>query len=261
MKNALDIRTVAFLGDYLMAHPYLAESLVLILMAAVMLCCLPRLRGLLLAAGLMALPFVFLSYYDVPHFWNPACVARYIACPEDVLWGFAAAVTACFWAMAPFAGRLNVRMQRRQMWTRYAGFVAGSGVLFAGALWVFPQPKDIMYAEVLVMGTAGILCAVMRRDLLWLGVVGSVAYTLYHGMDVFAFTHIWPETVAYWEPSAQLPFSIGRIPAFELVWAMVFGFTWPLLMGCCCNLSWKSTRPSPRQALSMSQPDAGGFPR
>ena len=203
----------------------------------------------------MAVPSVFLSYYHIPHFWNPVSVAYYITCPEDVLWVFAASVTACFWAIAPFARRLKVRVRQQQLWTRYAGFVAGSGVFIVGALWVFPQPRDIMYATVLAMGAVGIVFAVLRRDLLWLGVMGSVFYTLYHGVDVFAFTHIWPETVAYWNPSAQLPFSFGRIPAFELVWAMVFGFTWPLLMGYCCNLSWKSVQPSPGQALSISKPE------
>lgn len=231
--------------SYLMAHPYLVESLVLVVLAVAMLGCLPRLRGLLLAAGLMAVPCVLLSRYHIPHFWNPVCVAYCVACPEDVLWVFAAAVTACSLALAPFAGRLNVRLRRRLMWTRYAGVLAGCGLFFAGSLWALPRPDDIMYATVLAMGATGVGCAVLRRDLIPLGVVGSIAYTFYHGADVFAFTHIWPETAAYWKPAAQLPFSIGRVPGFELIWAMTFGFMWPLVMGYCGDLSWRQTPASP----------------
>jgi hypothetical protein len=54
--------------SYLMNHPYLAESSVLALMAVVLLCCLPRFRGILLATGLIAVPFIFLSYYYIPHY-------------------------------------------------------------------------------------------------------------------------------------------------------------------------------------------------
>jgi hypothetical protein len=69
--------------------------------------------------------------------------------------------------------------------------------------------------------------------------VGSISYTLYHGLDVFAFTHVWPETAAYWNRAAQLGPPILRIPAFELLWAFAFGFLWPLMIGYCCEISWR----------------------
>jgi hypothetical protein len=235
------------------AYPYLTETLVLVAIAAIAVYLQPRHRSFLLIAGLTAIPYVALSYYHIPWFWNPTCVCYCVTCPEDALWVFAAGATACCLSVIPFSERLQAHACSRRVLARYLVLSAVSGLVFLAALRVFPDRTDIMYPTLATMLVMSVVCAALRRDLLPLALAGSISYTLYHGVDVFAFTHVWPKTTAYWNPPAQVPLTILRIPAFELLWALAFGFLWPLMIGYCCQIAWRRESDSACEAV-ISEP-------
>jgi hypothetical protein len=227
------------IADFLSTYPYFVESVALLLLAGVTLLLLPRHRSTLLASGLLCLPGAAISSLHVPAYWNPTFTAYWIAGPEDIIWVFSVGITVWFLAALPFARYIETTPLRRSIVPRSLLCYALAGILLAVARIVIPGDDNIMYATLAPMAALAAILAIVRRDFLPLAATGGIGYTLFHFLDVYAFSHIWPQTVTYWTPEAHLPLTIFRVPAMELIWACVFGSLWPLMVAFVCDVRWR----------------------
>jgi hypothetical protein len=218
--------------SWIKAHPYFVESLALLAAALIFVCFLPRGTRLLAACGgIVATPFAFLAVVHSPGFWRPALVFDGNIGREDFLWCAAAGMTVWSFALWPARKRSGWRCDWRAMTVR-AAIVGGLGAaLHWPVLAVMPGPAGRMPATLASMaGAAAILVGFGARIPARRAALPALAYALYHWLDVTCFFFFWPETRAYWNPAAQLPFAIAGAPAYEVIWALVFGATWPVIM-------------------------------
>lgn len=222
--------------ERLTVYPYLVESLAILLVAGIGLLILHRQWKLVLLSGLFCIPNAVLSAIHVPWFWNPRVIANCFVIPEDLVWLFAAGMLAWLAASFSFAARLTWRSRPWAMIARYVGCLALESLFLGSALFVCPERVMVMYPTLAAMLLMAAVLACQRRDALPLALAGAFGYTLLHVLDLSAFLCIWPETAAYWNPAAQLPFSVFGIPTFEVIFAMAFGFLWPLVVAFVCDV-------------------------
>lgn len=214
-------------------HPYLVESAVLLALAVGLPRLLPRsLRLLGAAGGLLAAPFAALSVVHVPGFWNPDALWRGPLRLEDMLWCAAAGIIAWVFALYPPRHRLRWTANPR----RVLFFGAGCAVIAISAhgavLALWPSPHSVMPATLMAMAVAAIVAAIVHRPSRSFAGCSAVAYAACHWLDVKAFFWCWPHTSDYWTPAAQLPFALADVPLYEVLWALVFGFAWPVMLAC-----------------------------
>jgi hypothetical protein len=214
------------------AYPYFAESLVLLAAALLFVRLRPRGTRLLgLCGGIVAAPFALLAAVHFPGFWEPVLIFGGRIGIEDFLWCGAAGTTVWCFALLAITHLPEWHCDWRAMVGR-AAIVGGLGaVLHWPELALVPSPAGRMPATLVSMtGVAAVLVWFGTRIALRQIALPACAYAIYHWIDVWCFFRFWPESRAYWNPDAQLPFAIAGVPAYEVFWAVLFGATWPIIM-------------------------------
>lgn len=228
-------------------HPYLVESVVLLLLALGLLFTLPRpLWSLGLLGGILSTPFALLSSLHVPDFWQPEFIGCKLINPEDVIWCAAAGLNIWIIALWPRRHNLEWRWRWPQSLLRYLLVGIAGLLLHWPVLQLLRGPAGAMPATLFALLITGAAVALRlgpseRSFIGW----PSLIYAAYHWLDVRAFFYFWPHTRDYWNPVAQLPFTVFGTPAYEILWALCFGLAWPALMVFVCHVRLTPRTPSP----------------
>ncbi len=225
--------------EFFTEYHYLAASAVLLLLSVSTIFVLPRHRVSLLLSGLLSMPMALLSCQHIPWYWQPKLTARYITTVEDVLFTTSIGIICWFLAILPFSSRIEISPKTGQLIGRFSCCTLAGLLVIQFALILAGTLLAVMPATIIAMGVLAVALLAIRIDLLLLAVSGGVGYMLFHFVDMSATIAVWPEVRSYWNPAAQLPFDIFGFPAYEFIWALGFGFVWPLLVGYTCNARWR----------------------
>lgn len=208
-------------------YPYLWSSLGYLLTAALFALAWPAGRRLLLAVGLLHLPFAFGAMLHVPAYWNPRVIGAWLIAPEDLLFSFAVGVECFFLGAWPVRRRLSwIPAPRRTLLRFCALTVIGSSII--PVLYFALGLHDVMAITLIgYILVAGVIL-LLRRELWPLGIYGLLGYMLLYLLQAAIVLHIWPHFTLQWTAGAQLGWSPLSIPGYELLWAAGFGLAWPL---------------------------------
>jgi hypothetical protein len=250
------------MGYFLQSYPYLIESLALLLLAVAMIASMRKQRAVLLAAGVLCVPHAAFAMLHVPAFWQPDVIFHFLISPEDVVWAFSVGVIACWLAITPFARRLTYDIQWPALVRRYLliGVVGALGFA-VGWQWL-SAPRFVMWATLFPAAFVAPLVLFLRPHLWPIAICGAFGFMLFHVADIYAFTHLWTQTRAYYNPIAQLPFDILEVPGFEWLVPLVFGFSWPLAVGYMCDVGWRDgpvLNASPARQGGITSPISGSL--
>jgi len=222
-------------------HVYLYISLLMLLLAAALLVFTKRLRRLLLITGLLASPFALISFLFIPAYWDPPVLFHVITSPEDLLFSFSAGVIACWLPYLLFAGGFEVHVIWRRVLLRYLGYsLLGLVIMFI--LLAVLDATRIMHSTLTGMLAVTMLLLWIRHELFLVSLIGATSFLCFYGCLLAFVKMIAPGFFEYWTPSAQLPFTILDVPAFEWIWSFFYGVWWPTLMAHAFDLQ---IRPSP----------------
>jgi hypothetical protein len=217
-------------------YPYLVIALITLLCAIAALCFLPQHRQIMVLSGLLVAPLALFAVQHVPWYWDPKVTCQFsLISPEDVIYCISLGMTTIFAAFCPYASRLRTAINPWRFTTRYFAFVA-QGVIVTEVVRRAFGPYWVMHAVALNVAIGVGILLWLRPGMWRMAVAGALGYGLFHLLMMLIWKYFWPETLAYWNPAAQLPFTILGVPAFELVFALAFGLHWPLVFGWMCDV-------------------------
>ncbi len=237
--------------NWIDAYPYLSTSLILVSVAAASLLLIPRHRTSLLLSGVLSVPSATASFLFIPEYWEPKVLGHFILSFEDVLFSGAIGTTTWFLAIAPFAKHIRTNITHCRVLLRF-GLCYSIGFMSFGVLTLtLPSEFTIMSRMLLSMLAVAAFLLFLRKDMVHLALFGAWGCTVFHGVCMGLVIQIWPDMRGYWNPAAQLPFVVAGIPAFELLWALTYGFTWPLLISFVLDVRWRSSGTSCRNSKAI----------
>ena len=222
-----------------MPYPYLASSLLGLLILLVGLILGSGQRRLAVLSGMLSAPFALASVFFVPEYWAPVRLADFPAGPEDFIFSFATGGMAWLLAIWPLRGRFTAGLDPGRFLGRYLACTV-SGVALSGFLWA--SGMGAMASA--IIGIAALWGALLwrRRDLWPLSATGAIGFTLFYTVFVLAVVVAWPDLRLHWNADNLWGPWLLIVPLEELVWALAYGAVWPLFMAFVFD-----TRPVPQE--------------
>lgn len=224
------------LREWTSHHPYFVESAFLCLLGLGTCFLLPRHRRIILWGAALNLPYALMSWLHVPHFWKPEVTFFIGTSPEDFLWLGYSGSLAVFCALLPVRSIVEHRLIRREILLRYLRVNAVFATIFAVLFFLNGGFRAVMPVTLWSMALLG-GWLFFRQPARWrLALAGAVGFGVVHWLDVSLFYALWPHTRSYWNAAVSLPWSLGGVPGYEVLWGLVFGAVWPLVVAVSCGL-------------------------
>jgi hypothetical protein len=76
----------------------------------------------------------------------------------------------------------------------------------------------------------------IRKDMLIIGLMGSLMFTLVYCTIVRVYFLIWPDFINQWNNETFWGSPALGLPVGEILGALAFGLFWPLLVGYCLEV-------------------------
>jgi hypothetical protein len=205
-------------------YAYLDFSLLLFAVSAGLAIALPNRRRTLVMAGLLAAPAGALDVFFIPAYWNPTTILGTRVGPEDFIFSYAVGSLSCLLA---FGRTLHDRVLPRPAvfaWRRYAATVLGFTSWLAAST---TAGLAVMPAAIAGMTAIGSYLSWQRREVALAGMRGAVGFgSLYLGALLLACA-CWPQLAGEWAGVESSGARLLGVPSGELVWAVVYGWTYP----------------------------------
>jgi hypothetical protein len=221
----------AFVTD----HPYLVANIPVLLAILVAARRLPEsgVARLLVPAGLLCLPSALIAFTFDGDYWSPPRLGDLAIGLEDLIFCFDCGALAWLAAAFPFRQRIVSAVCWRTAGIRFTalGLVGGSvivGCHLAGC--------HSMVGFSLACLTTVVVVLFLRAELWPLAITGAVLYTAIHVLSVRVQFSIWPQYSGYWNQGGILGATIAGVPLIEPVWAVIFGASWPMIVGYVFNV-------------------------
>jgi len=186
----------------------------------------PAHRRVMFYSGLLLLPAVSTDFLLVPDYWQPCKLFGLTAGLEDVLFFFAIGGLAWWVAADRFQRHLDLTTPLKCSLRRYVGVGLGgcglTGLLFflgASHIWS-------VLGSILMVGAF----LIWWQAHLWRAILGSAAvFGVLYVLVFNFFALLWANFLSLWNMSRLSGVILG-LPVEELVWALGFGFSWPLVV-------------------------------
>jgi hypothetical protein len=222
-------------------YPYLAGCLFAILLFVVCLLLSKEQRRPMLLSALLFTPFALTGIILVPSYWRPKLFWDLIVGVEDVIFCFVNGGTVWFVSSYFIKDHLLLPGQFKPLMKRYIkyilyGAIAYSALLLAGFgfLWsIFGS----LYA-------LGFMLLYTQWRLWPLALCGTGASLVFYSLILKLIFSFWPHFIRQWNLTSLSGFIFG-MPVEELIWALGFGFTWPLFMAYVFDIRIRPSAPAP----------------
>jgi hypothetical protein len=191
-----------------------------------------RQRRVVLLSGVLALPASLSALDWVPEYWRPQVLWDLPVSLEDVAFTFVAGGLAWLLVAFPWGGHLVLPPRLKPSLKRYS-FGALGILSITGLLKVWGC--DYFWALTVAIYGLGLILLRFLRPFWPLACWGGIAYLVLHFLVLKTAFLIWPHFLQQWNLPAIRGFIFG-VPLEELVWALGFGFTWPLYMAYVFNV-------------------------
>jgi hypothetical protein len=220
------------------SYPYFLLCLVLFLIFISCLLLFPQQRRVTGFSAVLCTPFALTSLYLVPAYWMPQRLGNLILGIEDVLFCLTTGGIAWFTAVFCWPERFFLPSEVKIKWGRYLSCIA------AGPL-IFGVPRilglGLMGSTLWTIYAIGFLLLLLQRRLWFLALGGGFIFLGVYSLVLLAFLYAAPHLLNLWN-GAAISGLIGVMPLEELVWALGFGFTWPLYMAYVFNVQVRERR-------------------
>jgi hypothetical protein len=192
----------------------------------------PDLRRSSLVAAVALAPFAVMGFVFVPAYWQPDHAFTFIrgVGVEDVLFCFACGGVC--WVVA--ASGTGVRCEPLPATGGFlARLLAWAGIALFGGVVAWWAGCGILAAVILGFVFSGlvVLCRIPRASRLILP--GAIGFTLVYAAVSWIVLTVYPAAAGFWVADAISGRRVLGLPVEELVWALGFGATWPVVFAFC----------------------------
>jgi hypothetical protein len=201
----------------------------------------PGLRRSSLLAAVSLAPFALLGAAFVPAYWQPDHRFTFVrgVGVEDVLFCFACGGVC--WVVAAAGGGVKVEgaVEVGRFVARFAGWAVVALVGVVAAWWLGCDILPAVIAGFTIGGLAA-LCNTPRAARLILP--GTVGFTAVYAGVGWLVLGVYPGCAGFWACDAICGRRVLSLPVEELVWALSFGATWPVVFAYCLGdgLTWRA---------------------
>jgi hypothetical protein len=180
-------------------------------------------------SGLANTPwFIFLVFLE-GNYWSPKRLGGFLLGIEDVLISFLVGAMSWLLAAWPHRYRLGRNRLSGSSWRRYPLYTCPVAGVYLLLVWSRLGPMTALIVTLLLAW--GVLLLV--RPKLWpLSLTGGLLFPLGYYLSVKLLYWIWPDSVQQWNLTVYWGKLIAGVPVGELMWAICFGASWPLLVSC-----------------------------
>lgn len=201
----------------------------------------PDLRRSSLLSAVVLAPFAVLGAVFVPAYWRPDHLFTFIRGVgiEDVLFCFACGGVCWIAAAAGSGARCAGKLEPGRFLTRFACW---AGVALVAVLVVSWCGCGILVAVILGFTAGGLLALARAPHAARLALPGAVGFTVVYACVGWLVIAVFPQSAGFWVGDAIDGQRVLGLPVEELVWAVSFGATWPVVFGYCLGdaLAWRS---------------------
>ena len=223
-------------------YPYLLLCfLEVLLFIACILFSAEHRRPMLLSA-LLFTPSALSAIILVPCYWKPKLFWDLIVGVEDVIFCYVNGGIVWFGSVYFIKDRLLLPGKFRPLMKHYIKYTLYGTMIYAT---LFLMGLGFLWSTLGGLYILGFILLCMRKRLWPLALWGTGTFLVLYSLILRLIFSTWPHFIHQWNLPSLSGFIFG-LPVEELVWAMGFGFTWPLLMAHVFDVQ---VRPSERSVL------------
>ena len=218
---------------FLLEHPYLTLSLIGLLAVLALICLLPGRRRGILVGGLLGAPYGMLSFEFVPDYWQPNFAwpvyfgGSFAFSVDDLLFSFVTGALAWIFVTAVSNGRLEYQLRAGRILLRFLA-LGVPGVVLARLLKITVLPTLPMIATLISIAVMTFVYIRLKPWVPRLAAAVCWRFTAAYIVFMALMLVLFPESRAYWDTPHLLPFDVLGLPAYELAWAVAYGFVFPM---------------------------------
>lgn len=230
------------------AYPYLAGCLYAILVFVVCILLFKELRRSMLLSALLFTSFALTAIILVPSYWRPKLFWDFVVGVEDVIFCFVTGGVVWLGSAYFIKDRLLLPDNARPVMRRYIKHIIYGSFAFSA---FFLVGFGFLWSTLGGLYVMGFILLYTRRRLWPFALWGTVSFLAMYSLTLKLMFFSWPHFIRQW----NLPSLLGLVlemPAEELVWALGFGFTWPLFMAHVFDVQVRPAGTRPFEADSSS---------
>jgi hypothetical protein len=192
----------------------------------------PRLRRSSMLAAIVLAPFAVMGFVFVPAYWQPDHWFTFVrgVGVEDVLFCFACGGVSWVVAATGCGVRVDVLPEPGALLAR---LLAWAAIAFAGVVAAWWAGCGILEAVIAGFVLSGLVVLGREPRGARLILPGAIGFTLVYAAVSWVVLAVYPEAGGFWVAEAISGRRVLGLPVEELVWAVSFGATWPVVFTYC----------------------------
>lgn len=182
----------------------------------------------MLVSGLLSAPFAFYSPLFVPEYWRPERLMVLVTGCEDLVFSFANGVIV----FGLGAGALPpAKVWIEKLRPRPLRFVIPCLLVFPAMIGLKAVGLGTMAATLICISLVCLFCLINQRlKTINLSLVAGAGFGLLYLLVLRLSLSIFPEMNTWWASNGLAGIWGWGVPLGEILWAVMFGATWPLFM-------------------------------
>ena len=212
-------------------HAYLWGSLLGVLFVLWVCRVSPRHGKAIFLCALVSAPAGWISCLVERAYWSPVRLGGGNLGLEDFLCSFT--IGGLLWWLMVLIPQVRAQdFSFGKFFPRYFAVIVPLNLVFFGLL---KSPLHPMSTAILSLVVLGVAMVVVAPGLMWMGGIGLVLFTIDWWVNLQICFYGWPEFAGAWNAETWHGWSVLGVPLGELVWAAVFGASWPVFMAWCLD--------------------------
>jgi len=180
----------------------------------------------MLLSALLFTPFALTGFILVPVYWKPKLFWNLMVGVEDVIFCFITGGIGWLVSTYGVQHRLMLPGKIRPLIKRYIKYIIFGSISWAIFLFV---GFGYLWSTLACLYTLGFMLLITQRCLWPLALWGAAAFLGFYALILKIMFVSWPHFIQQWNLPSLFGLVFG-LPVEELIWALGFGFTWPLFM-------------------------------
>ena len=234
------------LATFAETYPYLAGCFFAVLFFIACILLSKEQRRPMLLSALLFTPFALTAIILVPGYWRPKLFWDLIVGVEDVIFCFFNGGIVWLGSSYFIKDRLLLPGKFRPLMKRYIKYILYGSIACSV---LFLMGFGFLWSTLGGLYILGFVLLFIQRRLWPLALCGTGTFLAFYSLILKLMFSSWPHFIQQWNLPSLSGFIFG-MPVEELVWALGFGFTWPLFMAHVFDVQ---VRPS---ASTLFRPDS-----
>lgn len=229
------------------SHLYLISQIVILSFYCIGFIVFFRSKKQILISSLFALPQAYFSLALIPTYWNPDKTPFLGIGLEDFIFSFLSGGLVWMSVLVFFNNTISYALNTGKIlvkcfWCIVFGFVAFT-------LLHFLKIRN-MANPFIIMVLWSITILILKPGFWKIAVTGSFTFSVSYTLAMKIGFIIWPQLISFWTLKNLSGILFLQIPVEEVIWALLYGFSWSLAIAYILDVQIKTTTKSVKTGSS-----------